>query len=214
MAALIRATAARGPAKSFAARTILDGIREAQRAKPQPFVLQQLALATYKSKQPNAAMPPCCTSKVSAHCENLRGRSIQRRLVLVALSTSAWPSCRNAPHRDQERQLAAQGGAGRPLEISGRPNVLDAGGRVVQETRHFHEDCGNTTPGRSKEKATDYRYFPEPDLVPLAPDAEWVEKLRAALPELPAARRARLQEEWGISPTEMPGSSTPARSAW
>src|SRR3712207_8207075 len=56
--------------------------------------------------------------------------------------------------------------------------VLDAGGRVLQETRHFHEDTGTTSPGRSKEEATDYRYFPEPDLVPVAPDAEWVEKDR------------------------------------
>ncbi|MCW2575822.1 MAG: gatB, partial [Modestobacter sp.] len=59
------------------------------------------------------------------------------------------------------------------------------------------------SPGRSKEEATDYRYFPEPDLVPLAPDAEWVEKLKAELPELPPARRTRLQQEWGISGTEM-----------
>src|SRR3954470_9353817 len=81
--------------------------------------------------------------------------------------------------------------------------VLDAGARVVQVTWHFHEDTGTTSSGRSKEEATDYRYFPEPDLVPLAPDAEWVEKLTAGLPELPAARRARLGEEWGVSPTEM-----------
>src|SRR3712207_2218971 len=81
--------------------------------------------------------------------------------------------------------------------------VLDAGGRVLQETRHFHEDTGSTSPGRSKEEATDYRYFPEPDLVPVAPDTEWVEKLAAELPELPVARRARLQEEWGLSGTEM-----------
>jgi aspartyl-tRNA(Asn)/glutamyl-tRNA(Gln) amidotransferase subunit B len=81
--------------------------------------------------------------------------------------------------------------------------VLDDGGRVIQETRHFHEDTGTTSSGRSKEEATDYRYFPEPDLVPIAPDEEWVEKLAAALPELPAARRARLSQEWGVSPTEM-----------
>jgi aspartyl-tRNA(Asn)/glutamyl-tRNA(Gln) amidotransferase subunit B len=88
-------------------------------------------------------------------------------------------------------------------EMRRQAAVLDAGGRVKQETRHFHEDTGTTSPGRSKEEATDYRYFPEPDLVPLAPDAEWVEKLKAELPELPAARRSRLQEEWGISGTEM-----------
>jgi aspartyl-tRNA(Asn)/glutamyl-tRNA(Gln) amidotransferase subunit B len=81
--------------------------------------------------------------------------------------------------------------------------VLDSGGRVVQETRHFHEDSGTTTPGRSKETAEDYRYFPEPDLVPLAPDPAWVEELRTALPELPAARRRRLQAEWNLSDLEL-----------
>jgi aspartyl-tRNA(Asn)/glutamyl-tRNA(Gln) amidotransferase subunit B len=81
--------------------------------------------------------------------------------------------------------------------------VLDSGGRIVQETRHFHEDTGETTAGRSKETATDYRYFPEPDLVPLAPDAAWVEELRASLPELPRARRTRLQAEWGLSDLDL-----------
>ncbi|MGY1749543.1 Asp-tRNA(Asn)/Glu-tRNA(Gln) amidotransferase subunit GatB [Modestobacter sp. SYSU DS0511] len=88
-------------------------------------------------------------------------------------------------------------------EIRRQAALLDDGGTVRQETRHFHEDTGSTSPGRSKEEATDYRYFPEPDLVPLAPDADWIERLRVALPELPAARRARLQEEWGVSGTEM-----------
>jgi aspartyl-tRNA(Asn)/glutamyl-tRNA(Gln) amidotransferase subunit B len=89
------------------------------------------------------------------------------------------------------------------FEMRRQAAVLDAGGRVLQETRHFHEDTGTTSSGRSKEEATDYRYFPEPDLVPIAPDPDWVEKLTAGLPELPAARRARLGEEWGVSPTEM-----------
>jgi aspartyl-tRNA(Asn)/glutamyl-tRNA(Gln) amidotransferase subunit B len=88
-------------------------------------------------------------------------------------------------------------------EIERQAAVLDAGERVIQETRHFHEDSGITTPGRSKEEAQDYRYFPEPDLVPLAPARDWVEQIRASLPELPSARRARLQEEWGLSATEM-----------
>jgi aspartyl-tRNA(Asn)/glutamyl-tRNA(Gln) amidotransferase subunit B len=88
-------------------------------------------------------------------------------------------------------------------EIERQAAVLDAGGRVVQETRHFHEDSGITTPGRSKEEAQDYRYFPEPDLVPIAPAADWVEKLRATLPELPSARRARLQAEWNLSDLDM-----------
>jgi len=89
------------------------------------------------------------------------------------------------------------------FEIERQAAVLDTGGRVVQETRHFHEENGSTTPGRSKEEAQDYRYFPEPDLVPLAPSREWVEELRASLPELPAARRARLQEEWSLSGLDM-----------
>ncbi|HEU5107010.1 MAG TPA: Asp-tRNA(Asn)/Glu-tRNA(Gln) amidotransferase subunit GatB, partial [Micromonosporaceae bacterium] len=81
--------------------------------------------------------------------------------------------------------------------------VLDAGGRITQETRHFHEDTGDTTPGRSKETATDYRYFPEPDLAPLAPDPAWVRELRAGLPELPRLHRRRLQESWGLSDLDM-----------
>jgi len=81
--------------------------------------------------------------------------------------------------------------------------VLDAGGTVVQETRHFHEETGDTTSGRSKETATDYRYFPEPDLVPLAPDPSWVASLKAALPELPRVHRRRVQERWGLSDLDM-----------
>ncbi len=81
--------------------------------------------------------------------------------------------------------------------------VLDAGGTITQETRHFHEDTGDTTSGRSKETATDYRYFPEPDLVPIAPDKAWVAELKAALPEPPRDRRQRLRAEWGISEHDM-----------
>jgi aspartyl-tRNA(Asn)/glutamyl-tRNA(Gln) amidotransferase subunit B len=81
--------------------------------------------------------------------------------------------------------------------------VLDAGGRITQETRHFHEESGDTTSGRSKETATDYRYFPEPDLVPVAPDPAWVAELKAALPELPRVHRRRLQQQWGLSDLDM-----------
>jgi aspartyl-tRNA(Asn)/glutamyl-tRNA(Gln) amidotransferase subunit B len=88
-------------------------------------------------------------------------------------------------------------------EIIRQAGVLDAGGRIVQETRHFHEETGQTTSGRSKEEATDYRYFPEPDLVPVAPDPAWVAGIRAALPELPAARRVRLAAELGASEQDM-----------
>ena len=74
-------------------------------------------------------------------------------------------------------------------EVERQAARLRAGERIVQETRHFHEDTGLSTSGRSKEEATDYRYFPEPDLVPVAPDPAWVAELRAALPEAPAVRR-------------------------
>ncbi len=89
------------------------------------------------------------------------------------------------------------------FEIERQAAQLDAGHRIIQETRHFHEEAGTTTAGRSKEEAQDYRYFPEPDLVPVAPEKEWVEQLRATLPELPAARRARLQAEWELSDLDM-----------
>jgi aspartyl-tRNA(Asn)/glutamyl-tRNA(Gln) amidotransferase subunit B len=88
-------------------------------------------------------------------------------------------------------------------EMIRQAGVLDSSGKVLQETRHFEEGSGSTRPGRSKEEATDYRYFPEPDLVPIAPDPEWVESLRSALPELPAARRARLREELGVGAEDM-----------
>ncbi len=80
--------------------------------------------------------------------------------------------------------------------------VLADGGRIVQETRHWDEEAERTHSLRSKEEAFDYRYFPEPDLVPLAPPAEWRERVRAAMPELPAAHRRRLVAAWGISDQE------------
>jgi aspartyl-tRNA(Asn)/glutamyl-tRNA(Gln) amidotransferase subunit B len=88
-------------------------------------------------------------------------------------------------------------------EIIRQSGVLDSGGRIVQETRHFQEDTGRSRSGRSKETATDYRYLPEPDLVPIAPDPAWVAELKAALPERPSVKRARLREQWGISATDM-----------
>ncbi|WP_327069038.1 Asp-tRNA(Asn)/Glu-tRNA(Gln) amidotransferase subunit GatB [Kitasatospora sp. NBC_01250] len=89
------------------------------------------------------------------------------------------------------------------FEIQRHATVLTDGGTIVQETRHFHEEDGSTTAGRIKDNAEDYRYFPEPDLVPIAPAREWVEQLRAELPELPRVRRARLQAEWGLSDLDM-----------
>jgi len=88
-------------------------------------------------------------------------------------------------------------------EVERQSALLQAGGRVVQETRHFHEDIGRSTSGRSKEQAEDYRYFPEPDLVPIAPSLAWIDELRATLPELPSAKRSRLEAEWGITPFEL-----------
>jgi aspartyl-tRNA(Asn)/glutamyl-tRNA(Gln) amidotransferase subunit B len=88
-------------------------------------------------------------------------------------------------------------------EIIRQGNRLESGGTITQETRHFHEDTGDTASGRSKEEATDYRYFPEPDLVPLEPDPTWVTELREALPELPRVHRRRLQEAWGLADKEM-----------
>ena len=88
-------------------------------------------------------------------------------------------------------------------EIQRQAAVLDAGGAVVQETRHWHEDTGTTSSGRPKSDADDYRYFPEPDLVPVAPARAWVDQIRDSLPELPAVRRRRLQAEWGVDDREM-----------
>ncbi|KRE61341.1 Asp-tRNA(Asn)/Glu-tRNA(Gln) amidotransferase subunit GatB [Nostocoides sp. Soil756] len=88
-------------------------------------------------------------------------------------------------------------------EIGRHAAVLSGGGSITQETRHWHEDTGITTSGRPKSDADDYRYFPEPDLVPVAPAAETVEALRATLPEPPAERRRRLQTTWGYSDLEM-----------
>jgi aspartyl-tRNA(Asn)/glutamyl-tRNA(Gln) amidotransferase subunit B len=88
-------------------------------------------------------------------------------------------------------------------EIIRQSNRLEAGERIVQETRHFLEESGQTRPGRSKEKAEDYRYFPEPDLVPVVPDTKWIEELRKQLPEKPADRRKRLQLAWSVPDKEM-----------
>ncbi|HZA84879.1 MAG TPA: Asp-tRNA(Asn)/Glu-tRNA(Gln) amidotransferase subunit GatB, partial [Actinomycetes bacterium] len=88
-------------------------------------------------------------------------------------------------------------------EAERQRRVLADGGRLVQETRHWDEGAGRTEPMRSKEFATDYRYFPEPDLVPIQATAAWVDGLRADLPELPAERRARLAEATGLPATEV-----------
>ncbi len=97
--------------------------------------------------------------------------------------------------RAVERSIHYEAGRQAALLLAGEP--------VVQETRHWHEDTSSTTPGRSKEEAEEYRYFPEPDLLPVEPSREWVEELRATLPEHPAKMRARLQADWGFADLEM-----------
>jgi aspartyl-tRNA(Asn)/glutamyl-tRNA(Gln) amidotransferase subunit B len=84
-------------------------------------------------------------------------------------------------------------------EVRRQAAVLEAGEAVVQETRHWNEDEGRTSSMRSKEEAYDYRYFPEPDLVPLAPPGEWLDRVRAALPALPAERRAARAGAGGVA---------------
>ena len=88
------------------------------------------------------------------------------------------------------------------FEIQRQAQILADGGTITQETRHWHEDTGETSPGRPKSDADDYRYFPEPDLAPMMPARELVEELRAQLPEHPTLRRRRLREEWQFSVLE------------
>jgi aspartyl-tRNA(Asn)/glutamyl-tRNA(Gln) amidotransferase subunit B len=88
------------------------------------------------------------------------------------------------------------------FEIQRQSEALDAGERIVQETRHWNEDDGRTHSMRTKEGSSDYRYFPEPDLVPVAPTDEQRADVRAAMPELPAAHRARLVSEWSIAESD------------
>ena len=85
-------------------------------------------------------------------------------------------------------------------EIGRQTEVLDTGGRLVQETRGWNDSRGLTVSQRTKEFAEDYRYFPEPDLPPLQVSQQWVEEIRAALPELPAARRERFIASYGLTP--------------
>jgi aspartyl-tRNA(Asn)/glutamyl-tRNA(Gln) amidotransferase subunit B len=87
-------------------------------------------------------------------------------------------------------------------EIQRQAAILAEGGSITQETRHWHEDTGTTSPGRPKSDADDYRYFPEPDLLPVLPARALVEELRGELPEQPVARRRRLKAEWGFTDLE------------
>lgn len=89
------------------------------------------------------------------------------------------------------------------FEMQRQAQVLEDGGEIVQETRHYQETDGTTSKGRPKETAEDYRYFNDPDLPPVIAPKEWVEEIRATLPELPWVRRARIQKEWGLKDEEM-----------
>jgi aspartyl-tRNA(Asn)/glutamyl-tRNA(Gln) amidotransferase subunit B len=102
--------------------------------------------------------------------------------------------------RAEIKNLNSVRSLGRAVEYEARRQValLEAGEPVVQETRHWNEDEGRTSSMRSKEEAYDYRYFPEPDLVPLAPSDEWLARVRGALPALPAGRRAALLAAAGL----------------
>ncbi|RLB64237.1 MAG: Asp-tRNA(Asn)/Glu-tRNA(Gln) amidotransferase GatCAB subunit B, partial [Deltaproteobacteria bacterium] len=84
-------------------------------------------------------------------------------------------------------------------EVERQIDLIESGGKVVQETRLYDSDTGMTRSMRSKEEAHDYRYFPDPDLVPLVISNDWIEEVRASLPELPEAKRARFVEELGLS---------------
>ena len=84
-------------------------------------------------------------------------------------------------------------------EIQRQAAILEGGGTIIQETRHWHEDTGTTSAGRPKSDADDYRYFPEPDLLPVEPSIALIEELRSALPESPLLMRRRLKGDWGFS---------------
>ncbi len=106
--------------------------------------------------------------------------------------------------RCEVKNLNSLRSLGRAIEYEARRQVdlLETGERIKQETRHWDEGAGRTRAGRSKEEAQDYRYFQEPDLVPLAPSAEWIAAIDAAMPPLPAARRDALASSAGVAVTE------------
>ncbi|MCU1484521.1 MAG: gatB [Actinomycetia bacterium] len=107
--------------------------------------------------------------------------------------------------RAEIKNLNSVRSLGRAIEYEMRRQIdlLESGERIVQETRHWNEEDGRTNTLRSKEEAMDYRYFPEPDLVPVAPGAEWIGAVRDALPVLPAARRTHLAELTGVAPSDV-----------
>ena len=111
------------------------------------------------------------------------------------------PTCSAPAPRPRTSTRCARSSGRCATRSPGRPRVLAGGGPVVQETRHWHEDTGVTTSGREKSDAEDYRYFPEPDLVPIAPSREWVEELRGDAARAAARSAARGCRPTGASPT-------------
>ena len=107
--------------------------------------------------------------------------------------------------RCEIKNLNSTRSLGRAIEYEARRQIelLEAGEIVVQQTRHWDENAGRTSTLRSKEEAYDYRYFPEPDLVPVAPSDEWLDEVRASLPALPASRREHLASITGVAPSEV-----------
>ena len=106
---------------------------------------------------------------------------------------------------------------GRALEYEERRQreALEAGELLVQETRHFDEKSSTTSPGRTKEGSSDYRYFPEPDLVPFEPSAEWIERVASSLGETPTQRRARFASEYGLGAADIDVlTATSATADW
>jgi aspartyl-tRNA(Asn)/glutamyl-tRNA(Gln) amidotransferase subunit B len=85
------------------------------------------------------------------------------------------------------------------FEVQRQIEIIEDGGKIIQETRLYDPDRDETRPMRSKEDAQDYRYFPDPDLLPLTIGREWIEQVRSALPELPDAMRARFQQQLGLT---------------
>ena len=151
--------------------------------------------------------------------EQARGYATELRAVLLAIGVSDVKMEEGSMRVDANvsvRPVGATGELGTKVEVKNMNSLrslgraveyeiarqieaLETGERIVQETRHWDENDGVTYGMRSKEGSSDYRYFPEPDLLPVAPTAEQRAHVRGSLPELPAAMRARLVSEWGLA---------------
>ncbi len=147
----------------------------------------------------------CCAPCTSRMCA-WQGRCAATptsRCARAPPRVSPRTTSRSAPARRPRTSTRCARWSGPCATRSAATPRFSTAARVTQETRHWHEDTGVTTSGRVKSDAEDYRYFPEPDLVPVAPTRETVEALRTTLPEPPVQRRRRLQADWGFSDLEM-----------